>query len=358
MVARLGGDEFGVVLIGRVDDMEATAGACADRLIAELRRPIPVGDFEVEIGASVGLAVFPRDSRDADTLFRCADMALYEAKQTARGTWSPYSAALGRAAEFKAALESEVRRAVADGNIQPHFQPIVDMRTGKIVKFEMLARWQHPTYGAVPPDRFIPIVEQFGLINEFTQSMLRRSCQAAKTWPGDIAISFNLTSNEVCDPATPLRLLGVAMECGFPATRLEVEITEKALVKDMAAAKQVTAALRSAGVKVLLDDFGAGYSGLGYLRELEFDCIKIDRSFISTLRTQVESRKIIRAIQDLAKSLGLTTIAEGIENEEVWDAVSLVGCTYGQGYYIARPVPAGDVAELLARNAQRLRLVG
>ena len=148
------------------------------------------------------------------------------------------------------------------------------------------------------------------------------------------------------------------MECGFPATRLEVEITEKALVKDLAAAKQVIAALRSAGVKVLLDDFGAGYSGLGYLRELDFDCIKIDRSFISTLRTQVESRKIIKAIQDLAKSLGLTTIAEGIENEEVWDAVSLVGCTYGQGYYIARPVPAGDVAELLARNAQRLRLVG
>ena len=148
-MARLGGDEFGVVLIGREADMEATAGACADRLIAELSRPISVGGFVVEIGASIGLAVFPRDSRDADTLFRCADMALYQAKQTARGTWSTYSVSLGQAAELKAALESEVRRAVADGEIQPCFQPIVDMQPGKVVKLEMLARWQHVTYGAV-----------------------------------------------------------------------------------------------------------------------------------------------------------------------------------------------------------------
>ena len=358
IVARLGGDEFGVVLIGREADMEATAGACADRLIAELNRPISLGGFEVEIGASVGLAVFPRDSRDADVLFRCADMALYQAKQTARGTWSPYSASLGEAAELKAALESEVRRAVADQDIQPYFQPIVDMRTGKVAKFEVLARWQHAAYGALAPDRFIPIIEQFGLINVFTSSMLRRGCRAARSWPGDIAMSINLTSGEVCDPATPLRLLGVAMECGFPATRLEVEITEKALVKDMAAAKQVIAALRGAGLKIQLDDFGAGYSGLGYLRELELDGLKIDRSFISTLHTQDKSRKIIGSIQDLAKSLGLETVAEGIENQEIWDAVSQVGCTYGQGYHISKAVPASEVPELLARNSRRLQLAG
>ena len=251
-----------------------------------------------------------------------------------------------------------MRRAVAEEEIQPYFQPIVDLRTGKVAKLEMLARWQHPTHGMVTPDRFIPIIEQYGLMNDFTLSMLRRSCRAAKAWPADISVSINLTTKEVCDAATPLRILGAALECDFPPMRLEVEITEKALVKDFSAAKQVVAALRSAGVKILLDDFGAGYSGLGYLRELAFDCIKIDRTFISTLPTQAESRKIIKAMQGLAESLDLTTVAEGIENKEILDAVNGVGCTYGQGYYIAKPVPAGDVAELLARNAQRLRLVG
>ena len=274
-------------------------------------------------------------------------MALYEAKLTARGTWQPYSRALGQNAEWKAALELEVRRAVAEEEIQPYFQPIVDLRTGKVAKFEMLARWQHPTHGMVTPDRFIPIIEQYGLMNDFTLSMLRRGCRAAKAWPADISMSINLTTEEVCDPATPLRILGAAMECDFPPTRLEVEITEKALVKDFAAAKQVVAALRSAGVKILLDDFGAGYSGLGYLRELAFDCIKIDRTFISTLPTQTESRKIIKAIQGLAESLDLTTVAEGIENKQILDAVNGVGCTYGQGYFFAKAMPAGDVAAFL-----------
>ena len=347
VAARLGGDEFGVVLVGQQAGMEATAGACAERLIAELSRPIAIDDFVVEIGASVGLAAYPAHSDDPHALFRYADMALYEAKLTARGTWQPYSRALGQNAEWKAALELEVRRAVAEQEIQPYFQPIVDLRTGKVAKFEMLARWQHPTHGMVTPDRFIPIIEQYGLINDFTLSMLRRGCRAAKAWPADISMSINLTTEEVCDPATPLRILGAAMECDFPPMRLEVEITEKALVKDFAIAKQVMAALRSAGVKILLDDFGAGYSGLGYLRELAFDCIKIDRTFISTLPTQTESRKIIKAIQGLAESLDLTTVAEGIETKEILDAVNGVGCTYGQGYFFAKAMPAGDVAAFL-----------
>ena len=356
-VARLGGDEFGVILIGRQAEMETAAGACAERLIAELSRPISIDDFAVEIGASIGIAVFPGHSDDPHALFRYADMALYEAKVSARGTWAAYSRALGQNAEWKAALESEVRRAVAQEEIQPYFQPIVELRTGKVAKLEMLARWQHPTHGAVAPDRFIPIIEQYGLMNEFTLSMLRRSCRAAKAWPTDISISMNLTTKEVCDPATPLRILGAAMECGFAPTRLEVEITEKALVKDFTAAKQVVASLRSAGVKILLDDFGAGYSGLGYLRELAFDCIKIDRTFISTLPTQTESRKIIKAIQGLAESLHLTTVAEGIENKEILDAVNEVSCTYGQGYHFSKALPASEVAAFL-RGAGRLRRFG
>jgi EAL domain-containing protein (putative c-di-GMP-specific phosphodiesterase class I) len=148
------------------------------------------------------------------------------------------------------------------------------------------------------------------------------------------------------------------MECCFPTTRLEIEITEKELVKDFATAKQVISALRGAGVKVLLDDFGAGYSGLGYLREIAFDCIKIDRSFISTLTTRVESRKVTRAIQKLAQSLDLATVAEGIEDEEVWEAVSRISCTYGQGYYFSRPVPASEVPALLRREPGVLRRAG
>lgn len=338
--------------------METTAGACAERLIAELSQPISIDDFAVEIGASVGLAAYPAHSDDPHALFRYADMALYEAKLTARGTWQPYSRALGQSAEWKAALESEVRRAVAEEEIQAYFQPIVDLRSGKVAKFEMLARWQHPTHGMVTPDRFIPIIEQYGLMSEFSLSMLRRGCLAAKAWPSDISMSINLTTEEVCDPATPLRILGAAVECDFPTTRLEVEITEKALVKDFSVAKRVVAALRGAGVKILLDDFGAGYSGLGYLRELAFDCIKIDRTFISTLPTQIESRKIIKAIQGLAESLDLTTVAEGVENKQILDAVNGVGCTYGQGYFFAKAMPAGDVAAFLNARQNGLQRAG
>jgi diguanylate cyclase (GGDEF)-like protein len=357
MVARLGGDEFGVILKAPETEIATMAGVCAEALIAELSRPIVVGEFAVEIGASIGLATFPTHSRDADALFRYADMALYEAKHTARGTWSRYSRSLGQLAESKAVMETEVRRAIAREEIQPHFQPIVDMRTGKVVKLEMLARWPHPVRGSVPPDRFIPIIEQLGLMSEFSLSMVRRVCRAAKAWPADIAISINLTTHEICDLTTPLKLLNVAMECEFPPTRLEIEITEKALVKDIAAAKQVIAALRFAGVKVMLDDFGAGYSGLGYLRELAFDCIKIDRSFIANLCRQDESRKIVGAIQSLAESLDLATVAEGIEDQDICEVVKQIGCTYGQGFYFSKPVPAAEVAELLNRQPQ-LRLAG
>lgn len=357
MVARLGGDEFGVILRAAETEIAAMAGTCAETLIAELSRPIVVGDFAVEIGASIGLATFPTHSRNADTLFRYADMALYEAKHTARGSWSRYSRSLGQLAESRAVMETEVRRAVAREEIQPHFQPIVDMQTGKVVKLEMLARWPHPVRGSVPPDRFIPIVEHLGLINEFTLSMLRRTCMAAKEWPADIAVSINLTTREICDLTTPLKLLDVAAACAFPAERLEVEITEKALVKDIGAARQVIAALRIAGVKVMLDDFGAGYSGLGYLRELAFDCIKIDRSFIANLCRQEESRKIVRAIQSLAESLDLATVAEGIEDQDICEVVKQISCTWGQGFYFSRPVPAADVPALLNRTPQ-LRLAG
>jgi diguanylate cyclase (GGDEF)-like protein/PAS domain S-box-containing protein len=358
MVARLGGDEFGVVLPHEGEDAEGSAGACAQKLIAVLSRPFWLGDSAIEIGASAGLAVFPQHSTDADTLFRYADMALYEAKNTARGTWRSYSASLGRAAESRAALEADARRAAAEDKIEPFFQPIVEMRSGNIVKLEMLARWRHPVHGWVAPDRFIPVIEQSGKIADFTLSMLLRACRAARAWPGDISISLNLTTREVCDLATPLRLLGVAMECGFPATRLEVEITEKTIVNDFVAAKQVIAALRNAGVKVLLDDFGAGYAGLGYLRELPFDAIKIDRSFISSLSTKPESFKITNAIQSLAESLGLATVAEGIESLEVWRAVEQLSCTFGQGYYIAKPLPAGEVSSLLGTGPRGLPLAG
>lgn len=358
MVARLGGDEFGVILPHDGEDAEAAAGICAHKLIAWLGRPFWLGEFAVEIGASAGLAVFPRDSTDADTLFRYADMALYEAKNTARGTWRPYSVSLGQAAESRAALEADARRAAAQDEIEPFFQPIVDMRTGNAVKLEMLARWRHPVHGWVAPDRFIPIIEQSGKIADFTLSMLRRACRAARAWPADISISVNLTASEVCDPATPLRLLGVAVESGFPPSRLEVEITEKTMLNDFAAAKQVIAALRGAGVRVLLDDFGAGYAGLGYLRELAFDAIKIDRSFISSLATKPESFKITNAIQSLAESLGLATVAEGIESLEVWRSVARLSCTYGQGYYISKPLPPAEIGRLLDRGTKSLSLAG
>jgi diguanylate cyclase (GGDEF)-like protein/PAS domain S-box-containing protein len=350
IVIRLGGDEFGIIMYPGKSDVATMAKACATTISDTMNEPIKVGDFTIEIGASVGIALFPEHGTDSNTLFRNADMALYAVKQSDRGTSRFYSYDLGYEAEAKAMLENAARHAVANDEILPFFQPIFDLRTGQIQSFEILSRWFSPELGDVAPDRFIPIVDQFNLMPQFTMSILRQACTFAKTWPEHITLAINLTAKEVCDLSTPIRFFNLISEMGFAKKRLTIEVTEQALLKDLFTAKQVINAFRSAGVKVVLDDFGTGYAGLGYLRELKFDGIKIDQSFIANILRQTESATIVQAMQTLADNLGLETVAEGIEDQPTLEVLRKMGCKSGQGYHFAPAVSGDDATRLLKHD--------
>jgi diguanylate cyclase (GGDEF)-like protein/PAS domain S-box-containing protein len=350
--ARLGGDEFGIIFEANEDVLTDLAATCAKRIIATLSESIAIGGFKVDIGASVGIALYPEHGPDAKTLFRNADMALYDIKLSGRGKYKFYSAALGQEAEAKVVLDAATRQAVAQDEFEPYFQPIIDLKSGEIVALEVLARWNSKALGNVSPDKFIGIIDQYNLMPQFTQSMLQQTCVAAKSWPAHVAFSINLTAKEVCDLSTPIRMLDMLVLHSIPCSRFKIEVTEQALMNDLFTAKQVITAFRNAGVHVMLDDFGAGYAGLGYLRELKFDSIKIDRSFVMTLLRQEESAKIVWIMQTLADTLNLKTVAEGIEDQKTLDAIRSIGCNYGQGYHFSRAVPMRDVAQLFAKTPE------
>jgi diguanylate cyclase (GGDEF)-like protein/PAS domain S-box-containing protein len=347
-VARLGGDEFGVILpLAAHKNCADFACAQARNLLSALEPPIVHDDLELSLGASIGISVCPDHGSDFDTLFRMAEIAMYNVKQNGRGSWLVCSQDIGKEAEAKARIAADVRKAVIEDRIEPYFQPVIDLNSGRVASFEVLARWNHPQFGAVSPERFLPIIEQSGLMSQFSASMIAKACRIAGDWPDDISIAVNISADEICDPRLPRRVHTILRDCKFPPNRFSIEITEQALVKDFASAKAVVSELRMSGIKILLDDFGTGYSGLGYLRELEFDCLKIDRSFIVSLLRQQESLKIVDAILALARNLNIRTVAEGIEDMETSENIRRLGCTMGQGYYFAKPMMGEDAHAFL-----------
>ncbi len=357
MVARLGGDEFAVILeCAAPEDPTTAASTLAERIIATLGQPIGIGDQTVEVGASVGIAVCPNDGTDPDALLRAADIAMYRAKEEGRGAFRFFSPSMEKALRERVALEEDVRRAVAARDIRPHYQPVVKLSENRLAGFEILARWNHPIRGDVAPDVFIPIAESLGLIGELTYDLLRRACLEARDWPRDITISLNVSPLHFSDPVLPVKLLAILSETDFPPKRLEIELTETALVTDLEAARVTLAALQDIGIKVSLDDFGTGYSSLYSLHELHFDKIKIDRSFVTSMQSNAGSKKIVHSVIDLANSLGLPVIAEGIEHRQAMQEIVKRGGEYGQGYYLGKAMPA-DEADALVRSGtvQRIR---
>ena len=355
-VARLGGDEFGVILdCVQPEESSAAASALAQRIIASVGRPIRVGDQVVEVGASVGIAICPTDGTDPETLLRAADMAMYRAKEGGRGSYRFFSQTMETALRARVALEEDVRRAVVAHDIQPHYQPLMQLTENRLVGFEILARWRHPVRGDVLPETFIPIVEKLGLIADLTYYLLRRACLDARDWPPTITIALNISPLHLADPLLPVKLLAVLSETDFPPTRLEIEVTESALVTDLAAARTALVTLQDIGIKISLDDFGTGYSSLYNLRELHFDKIKIDRSFVLAMQKDAGSAKIVRSVIDLAKSLGLPTIAEGIEHLDVMQQIVQSGGEYGQGFYFGKAMPAAEASELVQAGAANFR---
>jgi diguanylate cyclase (GGDEF)-like protein len=346
-VARLGGDEFAIIT--EVDSRGYSEGAIrlANSVLSAIQEPMLVGDNRIEIGASIGVASCTTDGDEPDHLLRAADIAMYRAKRDGRGKFCFYEQSMDEELRARAALETELRNAIVDGAIQPFYQPLVDMRDNHIYGFEMLARWEHPSRGFIPPDIFIPLAEQLGLIPELTWGLLRKACRDSRLWPENILLSVNVSPIQLLDPALPAQILAILNQEGFSPSRLEVEITETALVGDIETAKAILTALQSVGIRISLDDFGTGYSSLYHLRELRFDKIKIDRSFVQSMESNGESEKIVSAILSLAKSLGMPTVAEGIENTEVLDHLAQMGCEFGQGYHFGKAMTAQQTSAIL-----------
>lgn len=345
-VARLGGDEFGAVLLHRGGINTHNVKLTAARIDTAFNRPLVVGDLVLTVGASIGASSCPDDAQDYDTLLQHADMALYRVKAGARGQLAIYSPAMGDETRQKAQMESDLRAAIEAEDIEPWFQPILSAGVAAPDKLEILARWSHPVWGDVPPDKFIEVAVHIGMLPQLTASLLRKACHYASNWP-DIGLSVNISAREACDPATPLRILETLNACQFPPHLIDIEITEQALIKDLPAARQVVDALRSVGMTVYIDDFGEGYAGIGYLRELAIDGIKIDRSCVKDICSNPQTALFLKSLLLMAGTLGCKTVAEGIETLDVWQKAREIGVDFGQGYYFAKPMPAADVAAFL-----------
>ncbi len=348
-VARLGGDEFAIVVTHASSDCQE-AGKLAQRLIEAFVAPFKISPMEISIGLTIGIAHCPSHADSAELLIQRADVALYEAKGHERGGLRCFEIRMDEQLKLRSQTEIELRRAIAQEEIVPYFQPLVDLGSGKIVGFEALARWFRPGMPVTSPAMFIPIAEDCGLINDLSLSILRQACKHANSWDPSISLSVNLSPVQFSDPWLAEKVLAILVETGFRPQRLEVEITETALAKDLDAARRIVTSLKNQGVRVSLDDFGAGYSSLQHLGSLQFDKIKIDRSFILQRHDNPDGEKIVNAIVGLSKSLGLPTTGEGIETQENADWLHGIGCTFGQGWHFGRPVAAAEVAGLIDRS--------
>ena len=347
-VARLGGDEFAVVQVG-LDDPE-DAERLARRLVDVLSAPYDLDGHHVAIGASVGVALAPQDGALPDTLLKNADMALYRAKLEGRGTYRFFEREMDVKLQARRALELDLRGALADGEFELFYQPLVDLASNKICGFEALMRWRHPTRGLVSPAEFIPVAEEIGLIVPLGQWALNQACTEAASWPGSLKVAVNLSPVQFKSGRLVQAVTDALHRSGLPARRLELEITESVLLQDNKATLTTLHDLRDLGVRIAMDDFGTGYSSLSYLRSFPFDKIKIDQSFVRDLGAKPDSIAIIRAVTGLGASLGMMTTAEGVETHTQLAQLRSESCTEVQGYLLNRPCPASEVTGLLQRS--------
>lgn len=337
MVARLGGDEF-AMLIPYDGDQDALIVLARD-IIAAVQNPIPWNQSQVDVGVTIGIALVTPENSDPDVLLHAADLAMYQGKREGRGTFRFFEAEMDIALKARAQLEADLRLGIIRGEIAPFYQPIVKLPSEELVGFEVLARWNHPANGVIAPDDFIPVAEERGLIADLFYGLLRQACSDARNWPSHLCLAVNVAPQQIQDPLLPERILAILTETGFAPSRLEVEITETALVNGLEVARSTLISLQNIGVKIALDDFGTGYSSLYHLRELQFDKLKIDKSYVTTLKQGNKRAKLIDAIIQLGASMSLETTAEGIETSTNLSWLSNQGCTHGQGYLFGRPMP-------------------
>ena len=354
-VARLGGDEFAVVQTGG-DDLDAVT-ALASRLIAVLAQPFTIDDCDVVIGTSIGVAVASSDQRDPEHLLRNADLALDRAKLDGGGVWRIFVPEMDVAAQSRRTLEADLRQALMRDEFELFYQPLISLAERRVKGFEALIRWRHPISGLVPPDRFIPLAEEVGLIVPIGEWVLRTACAEAMRWPANVGVAVNLSPiqfmQSTATGSIAEQVEAALRDSGLSPTRLELEITESLLLQESAPTVAALHRLRALGVRFSLDDFGTGYSSLRYLNSFPFDKLKIDKSFVHGLPGGEDSAAIVRAIAGLGLSLGIATTAEGVETLEQLNLLIADGCTEVQGYFFSPPRPASDVPRLLEDGARR-----
>jgi diguanylate cyclase (GGDEF)-like protein len=350
-IARFGGDEF-VALLGG-GDVRDRARALAEHMLDAVRAPLSAAGRPVHLNASIGITLFPEDAQDAAQLLKNGDIAMYQAKVHGKNCYRFFTNYMTKMAEDRLALEQDLRQAMRQGELELHYQPIVDLATHRIVGAEALLRWRHPERGLVPSALFVGIAEDFGLIDELGRFALRQACAEAAGWSaiGGIApfVSVNLSVKQLRQPGLPAEIGAVLLEYSLAPTRLHVELTESALLDDEPLALSTLAELRRVGVKIWLDDFGTGFSGLSHLRRVAVDGVKIDRSFTQDLLTDRDDLALTSAIIAMADSLGITAVAEGVESASQLEILRGMRCDLGQGFWLGYPMSG---AEFRARIEQ------
>ncbi len=358
LAARLGGDEFAVLLDAggrRAAGGREAAEALAARLVDLLSRPYLLAGQVVLVGVSIGVALLPEDGDDAALLMRRADLALYAAKSAGRGRWRRFAPEQQERAEARRALERDLRRALPQRQFELFYQPQHDAGSGRLAGFEALLRWRHPQRGLVSPLDFVPLAEETGLIGAIGEWVLREACAEAARWPAPLTVAVNVAPRQIEDGELEGAVRDALSASGLDPARLEIEITESALLRNTDATLASLRAVQALGVQVSMDDFGTGYSSLTQLRSFPFDRIKIDRSFVSGAATGADDAAggagsaIVRAVAALGAELGMRTTAEGVETPEQMERVRAMGCTDVQGYLLGRPVPRDALDAIIGR---------
>ena len=344
LVCRIGGDEFAIIQMNAVADDAVVA---ANRIVDLIKRPFLLHGHLVNIGASVGIALAPRDSTDPDKLLVQADLALYQAKTNGRGSFSFFRPELQERADARRVLETELRKALMLRQYELYYQPQIDVGTGKLTGFEALLRWRHPKRGLVSPAAFVPLLEELGLMLPVGEWVLRTACTEAARWPGELSVSVNVAGSQMQSDRLLPAVVGALANSGLRANRLEVEVTEAALLHHGDAARDALNRLRELGVRIAMDEFGTGYSSMSQLRSFPFDRIKIDRSFVDNASANSHDAAIVQTIAGLSRILGMRTTAEGIETAEQLEQIRSHGCTEVQGYFVGRPVATQELEAVI-----------